>query len=201
MRHSDFSNFLGLNMNTADLKMIASTLTPVKVCAELLALSIVEQVHCTGSEISVSLSKSGGCISDTGRGIRLEPDDGYSISHAELALTTYYPCFSENSKVDDVLSDLIWGQHGSMGPALANYACKNLTYLSRRSKQIWEQSYAYGLPMGAPKKLGSTLQTGTEIHFQTNGEIEIESFESIIRRIKEKLPDFKIHFSASKNHE
>src|ERR1700761_1898014 len=136
-------------MKTADeIRRISLDLSGEDVCAELLALSVVEHSYTPASKIRLELGQGGGTLRDTGRGMRLAPDLGDTLSHAERALTGYYPCLPSNAEIEAILSDLVWGERGSLGPSLANFACSSYRFTSMRGGEVWSQEYQHGKPGG-----------------------------------------------------
>jgi hypothetical protein len=62
--------------NADRLRREASLLSPNDICAEVLALSVVEYTYTPSLTLSVELGQTGGQLHDTGRGIMLLPDPG-----------------------------------------------------------------------------------------------------------------------------
>ena len=127
-------------MDCNQLRQESQLLSPNEICAEFLALNVVEHSHTPSSRITVTLDQSGGTIADTGRGMRLAPDRGDTLSHAERALTSVYPCLPSSLEVESILRELIWGKRGPLGPALANFACPSFQFISERDGEIWSQT-------------------------------------------------------------
>ncbi|MEM7166187.1 MAG: hypothetical protein AAF581_12025 [Planctomycetota bacterium] len=140
---------------------------PDAVALELLALSICEHTHNSGG-VTIRLAVTGpstGVIEDSGRGMRLEPDPGDDMAHAERALTSIYPVGSASPDVDAVLGELIWGSHGSQGPIVANALCSAFVFQSRRAGEVWEQCYRRGVAEDPACLVGATDRTGTQTRF------------------------------------
>jgi DNA gyrase/topoisomerase IV subunit B len=154
-------------MQRDEIIRVSRQLSGDNVCAELLALSIVEFSRTRETRLALDIVDSKGVLRDTGRGMRLTPDRGDTLSHAKRALTGHYPCISSNSAVDSVLHDLIWGDRGSLGPSLANLACSSYRFTSMRDREIWSQRYLCGQPTGPATMQGYTKETGTQIEFET----------------------------------
>ena len=170
------------------LRHESSLLSPSDVCAEILALSVVEYTYTPSLRISIDLRRSGGKIHDNGRGIALIPDRGDTISHAERAHTCIYPFLSASPEVDAILLDLIWGARGAMGPALPAAACPSYSFVSEKDGEVWTQSYHYGIPIGAPSMLGKTGLSGTSITFETAAPIESAAVATLIKALVSRIP-------------
>lgn len=184
-------------MDIGHLRRKAQLLTPNEVCAELLALSVVEHSYTPGTVITIELRESGGVICDTGRGMRLRPDPGDSLSHAERALTSVYPCLPASSEVESILCELIWGPRGSQGPALANHACPEFEFVSAREREVWSQRYRYGRPAGPATRLGRTDRTGTTIRFETAAPIDVTEVRELAGSLTSRIPGLVITGSRS----
>lgn len=174
-------------MDNIQLRRESQRLSPNEVLAELLALSVVEHSFIPRVQIDVRVHKSGGVISDTGRGMRLTPDPGDELSHAERALTGVYPCLPANSEVEEVLTELIWGERGSLGPALANFACPSLQFTSQRDGEVWSQSYRYGVPVGSATMMGRTGTTGTTITFETSARLDHAAIRNLVDILSSRI--------------
>lgn len=185
-----------MSLTTDDdrLRREASALSPDDICAEILALSVVEHTYTPSLSISAELGLSGGRIHDTGRGIMLTPDPGDTMSHAERSHTCIYPCVSANPKVDAILQELVWGKRGALGPALPTAACPLYQFVSERDGEKWSQIFRYGVPLGPPKMLGQTLATGTTITFDTGGRIDHGAFGRLTESLRVRIPGLVITF-------
>ncbi|WP_321941837.1 hypothetical protein [Paraburkholderia tropica] len=179
-------------MHHNDLLFISRHLSPAEVCAQLLALSVVEYSRAPGLSVVLTLNGTEGQLADTGRGMRLTPDLGDTISHAERALTGFYPCLSSNEHDNAILQELIWGDHGSLGPSLANFACPALRFTSRREGEVWSQSFRYGQPSGPAALLGATNTTGTTIDFTTETAIDATEVAALVVRLHKRIPELQI---------
>jgi len=183
-------------MGDDQLRRESSLLSADDVCAEILALSVVEYTYTPSLSISAELGQPGGQIHDSGRGIMLTPDPGDTMSHAERSHTCVYPCVSANPKVDSILQELIWGKRGALGPALPTAACPLYRFVSERDGEKWSQSYRYGTPLGPPKMLGPTSATGTTITFDAGGRINHAAFARLADRLRFRIPGLVIAFRA-----
>lgn len=167
-------------------------LTPSDVVAELLALSIVEHTYTPNIAITIELDDTQGLLTDTGRGMRLTPDSGDTISHAERALTSIYPVVPTRRHVEAALVELIWGDRGSLGPSLANAACPELEFTSRRDGEAWSQRYRYGLPEGPASMVGRTDASGTTMRFKTSGPIDADAIQALVTKLRIRIPNLRI---------
>jgi DNA gyrase/topoisomerase IV subunit B len=179
-------------MRQDEIIQISRQLAGHEVVAEILALSIVEFSRTRQSRIALSLGHSGGVLRDTGRGMRLTPDRGDTISHAERALTSHYPCLPSDGDVGAVLHELVWGERGSLGPSLANFACRSYRFTSMREREIWSQQYECGQPTGPATLLGSTEETGTQVEFETNRPIDSTQVERLAQSLCERIHGLSI---------
>lgn len=179
------------------LRREASLLSPNDICAEVLALSVVEYTYTPSLTISVELGQTGGQLHDSGRGIMLTPDPGDTMSHAQRSHTCIYPCFSANPEVDAILQELVWGKRGALGPALAVAACPSYQFVSEREGQKWTQTFQYGVPLGPPKLLGPTPARGTTITFDTGGQIDRAAFAQLADTLCSRIPGLVIAVRAS----
>ena len=179
-------------MDIDELRRESQLLTPNEVCAELLALSVVEHSYTPDLTIRVDLDGSRGRILDTGRGMRLKPDGGDKLSHAERALTSFYTCLPSSPEIEAILRELIWGERDSLGPALANFACPSLEYISKREGEVWSQTYRFGAPLGPATRLGSTETTGTTIRFETAAPIYLAAIADLANILSSRIPGLLI---------
>ncbi|RQR40637.1 hypothetical protein [Burkholderia sp. Bp9142] len=179
-------------MDVESIRQMSRRLTPNEVCAELLALSVVEYSYSPAAIITVELRAARGRITDTGRGMRLKPDQGFELSHAERALTSFYPCLPSRPEVESVLREHIWHEHGSVGPALANFACASFQFISMREGQAWQQNYRYGTPVAPPKRLGRADTTGTTIDFETTAPIDYDVVAELVDVLTARIPGLHI---------
>jgi len=179
-------------MDLDQLRRAARLLSRDQVCAELLALSVVEHSFTPNLSIAVALDGSAGRIADTGRGMRLTPDPGDTMSHAERALTGFYSCRPQHPEYEAVLRELVWGLRGSVGPAPANFACRSLCFTSERDGEVWSQRYRDGAPLGPAVRLGSTGRTGTMIEFETAESIDLAAVAVLVDRLCRRIPGLSI---------
>lgn len=145
-----------------------------------------------GMRISIELDGATGTLTDTGRGMRLTPDPGDTISHAERALTSVYPVSASDPEVQALLVDLVWGERGSLGPALASSSCHKLEFTSHRQGEAWSQTYRGGLPQGTAELRGPTDRTGTTIRFMTAATINVDTVKVLAERLRQRIPDLQL---------
>ena len=162
-------------------------LTAAQVVNELIALCVVESTHIDGVEIRVRIRGNHAEIEDTGRGMRLEPDAGDAISHAERALTSIYPVQAADEAVDRLLRDRVWGVRGCLGPALANASCESFEFVSRRGGEEWAQAYRRGVPIEPARRIGPADRTGTSIRIVTAAPIDAAEVEALARAVGASL--------------
>ncbi|CAM2155418.1 DNA gyrase/topoisomerase IV subunit B [Pararobbsia alpina] len=179
-------------MEQDEILQIASQLSGDDVCAEILALSVVEFSHTPKSRITLDIDSTKGVLRDTGRGMRLTPDRGDTLSHAERALIGHYPCLPSNDVVGTVLSELIWGARGSLGPSVANFACKSYRFTSMRDGEIWSQLYQGGRPTGPATMLGLTEESGTRVEFETERPIDASKVKSLVHTVCGRIKGLSI---------
>lgn len=167
-------------------------MTPTQVVLEFVALSVVESTYSPGLEVSVDLWGNTVVIEDTGRGMKITPDDGDSISHAQRALTSIYPIESASPQVDELLGELVWGSRGCLGPSIANSNCEELQYRSRRGGETWVQRFERGVPTGPPELVGSTTATGTTVVMRTSGRADGDVIEKALDRLSAEIDSVSI---------
>ena len=179
-------------MHHDELLQISRQLSPTDICAELLALSVVEYSYFPESRITLELGDAAAKLTDTGRGMLLTPDRGDTLAHAERALTGFYPCPPSSPEIEAILRELVWGEQGSIGPSLANFARPSLTFTSMRGGEVWSQRYSYGKPSGPAVRLGSSETTGTIIDFQTAGAIDHTALSVLADALCSRIPGLVI---------
>lgn len=142
-------------------------------------------------EIRVELGHRAAIV-DTGRGMKITPDPGDSISHAEKALTSTSPILPTDPQVEAVLKELVWGERGSLGPAIANAACAELRISSRRDGQEWTQAYTSGVPTGPPRRVGSAGAPGTTVWLTTTEPIDHETIQALASQLRTKIVGLRL---------
>ncbi|RKP48220.1 hypothetical protein [Trinickia fusca] len=184
-------------MDSNSIRRKTQLLTPNQVCAELLALSVVEYSYTPSLAITVELNETGGKISDTGRGMNLIPDRGDTLPHAQRALTSIYPCRPATPEIESILCAQIWGELGSLGPMLANLSCPSLQFISQREGEVWSQSYRYATPVGPATMLGATDKTGTTQVFETAAPIDRVVIANLVDTLCTAIPGLRITLLTS----
>jgi DNA gyrase/topoisomerase IV subunit B len=164
-----------------------SSPSPTEVVGQLMAMSVIEHTNSHGLSIHMELGEQAATITDTGRGMKISPDDGESVSHAEKALTTPFPVVASDPVVEMALRDLVWGQQGSSGPWKANAACPELRLVSRRDGEEWAQRYVYGVPAGPAQRVGSAEGTGTILELKTDGPIDNGTIRSLADELNARI--------------
>jgi DNA gyrase/topoisomerase IV subunit B len=167
-------------------------LGPAEVVAEFIALSVVESTYTPGLTLTVEIVGCTATLTDTGRGMQLAPDDGDDIPHAQRVLTSPYPISSASARVDEVLTRLVWGAAGSLGPARATRHCPELSYTSRRDGQEWTQRFVHGEPTGPPRELGPTDLEGTSIQLTTAWPIDPHDVRQLVERLTHHIDGLDI---------
>ncbi len=135
---------------------------------EILDNSIDEAMNGHASEISITLHKSGQCITveDNGRGIPVDKHPKFKKPAMEIILTTLHAGgkFSEQNYAS------AGGLHG-VGASVVNALCEKFEAVVWRDGYEWRQEYSIGKPKSAVKKGKKTRKHGTSITFQPDPEI------------------------------
>lgn len=167
-------------------------LSPTEAVAALIALSVVEHTNSDGVAIVVELGDKRATITDTGRGMKVAPDAGEAISHAEKGLTSVFPVVPDDPDIERLLNELVWGDQGSLGPAAANAACVEFRFTSRRCGEEWTQVYRSGTSMGPPQRVGPTDATGTTVDLTTTGPINYEAIHTLAEQLRTALEGLRL---------
>lgn len=175
-----------------------------RLVLELAALAAVETFH-AGGPVPIRVALHGpreASVEDGGRGMRLDPDAGDSISHVERAMTSIYPVACRNPDVQRALEEWLWGARGSLGPVVVSALSEELVLESRRGGRLWRQVYRRGRSHGRPRDTGPAATSGTTIRFQADPEIfSTATFDParIARRLEElraAVPGLDLTFTA-----
>jgi hypothetical protein len=165
---------------------------PTQVVAEFIALSVVESTFRPGLRLTVKLSGPEALLIDTGRGMKIEPDEGDSMTHAQRVLTSDYPIVSADEKINQILTNLVWGARGSLGPARANRSCQRLEYASRRGGIEWRQTFVSAQPSGPPVRSTTIEPDGTLIHLTAHDSIDAEHVERLASDLNRAIETISI---------
>ena len=137
--------------------------------AEILDNSMDEAVagHATRIEIELTNDYSM-IIKDNGRGIPIDPHPKFPGKSAlEVILCTLH----SGGKFNDKVYQTSGGLHG-VGASVVNALSDSLIVEVSKNKEIYEQEFSRGIPLGPVKKIGGTNnKRGTVIRFHPDPEI------------------------------
>ncbi len=137
--------------------------------AEILDNSMDEAVSGHASHISIHLAEDFTVtIGDNGRGIPIDPHPKFKDKSAlEVIMTTLH----SGGKFSGGAYETSGGLHG-VGLSVVNALSDRLDVEIARDKQLWKQSYAYGVPKTKPINTGKTSnKRGTSIAFHADPQI------------------------------
>ena len=121
--------------------------------------------HC--DSLDVILNKDGSVtIVDYGRGIPVDTHQEYGISAAEVIMTKLHA----GGKFDNSSYKVSGGLHG-VGVSAVNAVSEHLVMSIQRGGQVYEQTYAKGVPVSSLEVVGVCDNTGTTITFKPDLEI------------------------------
>ncbi len=137
--------------------------------AEILDNSMDEAVAGHATKIEIELANDNSItVKDNGRGIPIDPHPKFPKKSAlEVILCTLH----SGGKFSDKAYQTSGGLHG-VGASVVNALSDSLKVEVSKNKQIYEQSFSRGIPLGPVTKIGETNnKRGTIIKFHPDPEI------------------------------
>jgi DNA gyrase subunit B len=135
-------------------------------------------------EINVSVHEDNSVtVIDNGRGIPVDMHATEKKPAAEVVMTVLHA----GGKFDSETYKVSGGLHG-VGVSVVNALSDWLDLEIWRDGEVWEQSYACGVPKGKLKVTGKTRKTGTKITFHPDPKIfekTTYSYDTLAQRLRE----------------
>ena len=136
---------------------------------EIVDNAIDEYLNGYADSISVTLHKSGDCVtvSDNGRGIPVDIHPKYKKSGLELILTVLH----SGAKFGDNETYFHSGGLHGVGSSVVNALSRKLLATIKRDGHEWEQTYSRGNPTSKLHKTGPARGHGSSIYFEPDEKI------------------------------
>ncbi len=136
--------------------------------SEILDNAMDEAVAGYATRIEINLQAGNKVtISDNGRGI---PVDNHPKFPGKSALEVIFTTLHSGGKFSGKVYNTSGGLHG-VGSSVVNALSSEMTVEVARDKELFQQSYSRGKPLGKLKKLGATKNRGTTVTFVPDTEI------------------------------
>jgi topoisomerase-4 subunit B len=136
--------------------------------SEILDNAMDEAVAGYASRIEIDLDVGNRVrIKDNGRGI---PVDNHPKFPGKSALEVIFTTLHSGGKFSGKVYNTSGGLHG-VGSSVVNALSSEMTVQVARDKELYEQKYSRGKPLGKLKKLGASKERGTIITFVPDTEI------------------------------